>query len=288
MSENFEKKRHSALSSDISSQREEATEGALDQTISKSDSPPNSLDAEENQGLPDVARTQLDQTTNETNPVQENLNSREDLDPLSGGARLARSRMETFSDNPDPAVRERVRTAYDFYKAHGMHEDEIPSHLAGINFHHEVTVAQGKPGDIRFRYVTEAESVGSTEASKEKTGDYFTEYSRQESLGIVGDSTQREERRIEAYVATKPYVELKSTAADIHDWTGTPELNYGGGPQSFVPRDSGFERVFERSSGSDGLTSGPSESATTSNSEVDQFKTGPENRVRYAEDDLDS
>jgi hypothetical protein len=132
-----------------------------------------------------------------------------------------------LQNHPDPSVRDRFNTAYKFYtdKEYGGYDhDKALQEMKGINFNRDVSVETIKAGEVFKQYPNKPGEVGP----------YFTQDSHKSELGIQGDYLGNQNRVLEIYVAENEFKALKSTSADIENWSEAKELNYGGGTQFFV------------------------------------------------------
>ena len=221
---------------------------------------------------------------------EKNLNIREPLDWLkaqsekdaledySGDAILDRKWQNDLENHPDQEVRDRFKTARDFFG-----DDKVLRDMKGINFTRkeeaklgEVKLDNIEPNTIHLDIVSEflkqyqdegKEGNWFIEALREginftpkeeakigevklvdiepntilkqyqvegKEGNWFTMGSDKSELGIQGDSISSQNRTAVYYIVNEKIVALKSTSADIENWTQNNELYYGGGEQYYI------------------------------------------------------
>ena len=122
--------------------------------------------------------------------------------------------------------------ADDFYRSAGYTEEQIASHVKGIDFSKPVVAATLPKGTIAVQYV----------APNGRVGNYFAPPGTPASeLGFYSGG-----RVLTTFVASQNVVVLKSTAASIVDnWsfsqtTGWKVQTRGGGTQYFSPNNSAW------------------------------------------------
>jgi hypothetical protein len=180
---------------------------------------------------------ELKESMNRVEAVRSDLSSLESQNPeceqarqhgLANDARLDQTWQEHWQNHSDPVVSERFKTAYDFYQQAGYNDEEALQAMKGINFNREVSVETIQPNEILKQYqIPEANKVGN----------YFTIDSDKSELGIEGESLSSQNRLPNYYILDKEVKALKSTSADLENWTENKKLNYGGGTQYFIAKE---------------------------------------------------
>lgn len=139
----------------------------------------------------------------------------------------------------DP-VKQRKAIAFDFYKLQGFPEEDIPSHLTGIDFNKPVEVVIIKKAQIFYQF----QSPGAPQ------GNYYADSTvvTPSQLGISPFGTNRALNRKEpkvkgVYVAQEDTPALKSTAKSVDDFWSVKGESYpteGGGTQYFTASKMSF------------------------------------------------
>jgi hypothetical protein len=149
------------------------------------------------------------------------------------------------SEKLDEKIKERTKTAYDFYKEAGFSEDKINRHMKGIKFTKDVEVIEIKKN----------QQVAQWEHPIYGKGDYYSEIppAKPTKLGI--SSKVREKitgelikRNLKYYRVIKDTTALKSTAEGVvDDWSDSikPIKTKGGAVQLFSPDKSAFQEISE-------------------------------------------
>ncbi|WP_346839621.1 polymorphic toxin type 46 domain-containing protein [Microbulbifer sp. SAOS-129_SWC] len=147
------------------------------------------------------------------------------------------------SDAVTSVAKQRQQTAFNFYKAQGFPEDDIPSHLTGIDFSKPVEVTKIEEGTIVYQY----QSPGAPQ------GNYYSidPNVQPSELGISPMGTNRAMKRVEPkikslYVVTEDTPALKSTAKAVDDFWSVKGEVYpakGGATQMFTSNKSSFAKL---------------------------------------------
>jgi uncharacterized protein RhaS with RHS repeats len=139
-------------------------------------------------------------------------------------------------------VKQRKAVAFDFYKSQGFDEDDIPSHLTGIDFNQPVDVVTMEKGQSYFQF----QSPGAPQ------GNYYTDnpLTKPGELGISPLGTNRALNRIEpkaqgVYVTNENTPALRSKVKAVDDFWSVKGETYpteGGGTQYFTSSKKSFDQ----------------------------------------------
>ncbi|WP_232772605.1 polymorphic toxin type 46 domain-containing protein, partial [Psychromonas sp. Urea-02u-13] len=139
----------------------------------------------------------------------------------------------------DP-VKQRKAVAFDFYKSQGFPEDDIPSHLTGIDFDKPVEVVTIEKGQHFYQF----QSPGAPQ------GNYYADNAaiKPTELGISPLGTNRALNKVEPktkglYTAQGNTPALRSKAKSVDDFWSVKGESYpteGGGTQYFTAEKSNF------------------------------------------------
>ena len=132
--------------------------------------------------------------------------------------------------------------AYDFYSREFDDPQKIYTQMMGINFNRDVRIVRIPPETVLRQYQS-AKSI-----EKGWTGNYFTDFSGQRELGILGDYLGTHNRLLSLYKTNGSVEALMSTSFDVEGWGEkgdlSGELYYGGGQQYFLSRKDIVDSVL--------------------------------------------
>ncbi|GFM66101.1 hypothetical protein PSCICJ_22190 [Pseudomonas cichorii] len=163
--------------------------------------------------------------------------------PGSRRSELNQKYGRTGDINNDINIRTRKETAAEFYRAQGVEEARIPSHLNGIDFDQPVNVETLNRGKTVYQF----QSPGAPQ------GNYYclNPATTPSELGIGPLGTNRAARTIElklqsVYRTTQKTPVLKSTAKAIDDTWSVKDMTQpasGGGTQVVSSATGNFEKI---------------------------------------------
>jgi hypothetical protein len=147
--------------------------------------------------------------------------------------------------NQDIAIRGRKETASNFYKKSGFSEEDIPSHLTGIDFTKQVEVVKINKGKRLYQFQTNGAPQGNYYS--------FNKNTTPTQIGISPSGFNRSLKVMEPKIQTQRFTNqkvdvLKSTASRVKDFWSVQGQTYqttGGGGQLFSSQKDAFPLMIK-------------------------------------------